>query len=189
MWLSILKAFATGHRELIFLKAHIHGIIGANLLGSQAMSSQEKSLFQQISARKVEKTDVLRSIQFVTLLLNKHYNKKVILLIDEYDVPVATKANNNGYYAEMLDVMKGLMQSLKDNQALRLAVITGSFTIPSMPVLPSLRQSTRRTWEIWRARAMRHCSRLMIECTRRSMRMTMTRFFAMGFRSLRNAAR
>ena len=146
MWLSILKAFATGHRELIFLKAHIHGIIGANLLGSQAMSSQEKSLFQQISA------------------------------------------NNNGYYAEMLDVMKGLLQALKDNQALRLAVITGSFTIPSMPALPSLRQSTRRTWEIWRARAMRHCSRLMIECTRRSMRMTMTRFFAMGFRSLRNAA-
>ena len=146
MWLSILKAFATGHRELIFLKAHIHGIIGANLLGSQAMSSQEKSLFQQISA------------------------------------------NNNGYYAEMLDVMKGLLQALKDNQALRLAVITGSFTISSMPALPSLRQSTRRTWEIWRARAMRHCSRLMIECTRRSMRMTMTRFFAMGFRSLRNAA-
>ena len=147
LWLSILKAFATGHRELIFLKAHIHGIIGANLLGSQAMSSQEKSLFQQI------------------------------------------KANNNGYYAEMLDVMKGLMQALKDNQALRLAVITGSFTIPSMPVLPSLRQSTRRILEIWRARVMRHCSRLMIECTRRSMRMTMTRFFAMGFRSLRNAAR
>lgn len=143
MWLSILKTFATGHRELIFLKAHIHGIIGANLLDSQAMSSQEKSLFQQISARKAEK----------------------------------------------LDVMKGLMQALKDNQVLRLAVITGSFTIPSMPVLPSLRQSTRRTLEIWRARAMRHCSRWMIECTRRSMRMTMTRFFAMGFRSLRNAAR
>ena len=42
--------------------------------------------------------------------------KPVILLIDEYDVPVA-KANNNGYYDEMLDVMKGLMQALKDNQA------------------------------------------------------------------------
>ena len=146
MWLSILKAFATGHRELIFLKAHIHGIIGANLLGSQAMSSQEKSLFQQISA------------------------------------------NNNGYYAEMLDVMKGLMQSLKDNQALRLAVITGSFTIPSMPALPSLRQSTRRTLEIWRARAMRHCSRLMIGCMQRSTRTTTIRSFAMGFLSLRNAA-
>ena len=48
--------------------------------------------------------------------------------IDEYDVPVA-KANNNGYYNEMLDVMKGLMQALKDNQALRFAVVTGCLKI------------------------------------------------------------
>ena len=51
-----------------------------------------------------------------------------LLLIDEYDVPVA-KANNNGYYNEMLDVMKGLMQALKDNQALRFAVVTGCLKI------------------------------------------------------------
>ena len=56
------------------------------------------------------------------------YAKPVILLIDEYDVPVA-KANNNGYYAEMLDVMKGLMQALKDNQALQFAVVTGCLKI------------------------------------------------------------
>lgn len=98
------------------------------LLDSQVISKQEKFLFQQISDRKAEKTDVLRSIQFLTLLLNKHYNKKVILLIDEYDVPVA-KANNNGYYTEMLDVMKGLMQALKDNQALQFAVVTGCLKI------------------------------------------------------------
>ena len=40
-------------------------------------------------------------------MMQQHYEKPVILLIDEYDVPVA-KANNNGYYNEMLDVMKGL---------------------------------------------------------------------------------
>ena len=49
----------------------------------------------------------------LTRMMQQHYGKPVILLIDEYDVPVA-KANNNGYYAEMLDVMKGLMQALKD---------------------------------------------------------------------------
>ena len=54
--------------------------------------------------------------------------KKVVVLIDEYDVPVA-KANNNGYYNEMLDVMKGLMQALKDNPALRFAVVTGCLKI------------------------------------------------------------
>ena len=60
----------------------------------------------------------------LTRMMQQHYGKPVILLIDEYDVPVA-KANNNGYYAEMLDVMKGLMQALKDNQALRFAVVNG----------------------------------------------------------------
>ena len=46
----------------------------------------------------------------LTRMMQRHYGKPIILLIDEYDVPVA-KANNNGYYNEMLDVMKGLMQA------------------------------------------------------------------------------
>ena len=98
------------------------------LLDSSAIREQEKSLFRRIGDRKADKTDVLRSVQFLTQLLNRHYNKKVILLIDEYDVPVA-KANNNGYYKEMLDVMKGLMQALKDNQSLSFAVVTGCLKI------------------------------------------------------------
>ena len=64
----------------------------------------------------------------LTRMIQQHYEKPVILLIDEYDVPVA-KANNNGYYNEMLDVMKGLMQALKDNPALRFAVVTGCLKI------------------------------------------------------------
>ena len=64
----------------------------------------------------------------LTRLMQQHYGKPVILLIDEYDVPVA-KANNNAYSAEMLDVMKGLLQALKDNQALRFAVVTGCLKI------------------------------------------------------------
>lgn len=64
----------------------------------------------------------------LTTMMQSYYAKPVILLIDEYDVPVA-KANNNGYYNEMLDVMKGLMQALKDNQALQFAVVTGCLKI------------------------------------------------------------
>ena len=119
--------FMDAYRQLIYEIALLYQN-HAYLLDSQAISKQEKFLFQQISDRKAEKTDVMRSIQFLTLLLNKYYNKKVILLIDEYDVPVA-KANNNGYYSEMLDVMKGLMQALKDNQALQFAVVTGCLKI------------------------------------------------------------
>ena len=98
------------------------------LLDSPVLSTQDKFYFQQIRNRKAEKTDILRSIQFLSRLLVRHYDEKVILLMDEYDVPVA-KANSNGYYREMLDVMKGLLQALKDNQAIRFAVITGCLKI------------------------------------------------------------
>lgn len=64
----------------------------------------------------------------LTKLLQQHYGKPVILLIDEYDVPLA-KATSHGYYNEMLDVMKGLMQALKDNRSLHFAVITGCLKI------------------------------------------------------------
>ena len=104
------------------------------LLESTALSEQDKFLFKQLRNRQSEKTDVMRSLQLLTRLLEQHYNKKVILLIDEYDVPVA-KANNHGYYNEMLDVMKGLMQALKDNTSLRFAVITGCLRIVKESIL------------------------------------------------------
>ena len=53
--------------------------------------------------------EVKSSLMLLTTMMQSYYAKPVILLIDEYDVPVA-KANNNGYYNEMLDVMKGLIQ-------------------------------------------------------------------------------
>ena len=98
------------------------------LLESEALDDQEKFIVRQLRDRQAGKTDVMRAIQLLTRLLNRYYNKKVVLLIDEYDVPVA-KANSHGYYNEMLDVMKGLMQALKDNQALRFAVVTGCLKI------------------------------------------------------------
>ncbi len=58
------------------------------------------------------------------------YGKPVILLIDEYDVPLA-KANENHYYREMLDVIRGIMStSLKSNEYLKFAVVTGCLRIP-----------------------------------------------------------
>ena len=69
------------------------------------------------------------SIVLLMRLMRNHYGKPVILLIDEYDVPIA-KASAKGYYPEMLEVIKGLMSTaLKDNDALRFAVITGCLRI------------------------------------------------------------
>ena len=99
-----------------------------NLLKSTALSDRDKFLFKQLQERQAGKTDIMRSLQFLTRLLEQHYGKKVILLIDEYDVPIA-KANSHGYYNEMMDVIKGLMQALKDNPSLHFAVIAGRLTI------------------------------------------------------------
>lgn len=99
-----------------------------NLLKSTALSDRDKFLFKQLQERQAGKTDIMRSLQFLTRLLEQHYGKKVILLIDEYDVPIA-KANSHGYYNKMMDVIKGLMQALKDNPSLHFAVITGCLKI------------------------------------------------------------
>ena len=62
-------------------------------------------------------------------MMESYYRKPVILLLDEYDVPLA-KASRNGYYKEMLTVIKGMMSTaLKDNQFLKFAIITGCLKI------------------------------------------------------------
>lgn len=98
------------------------------LLDSDKLDSFDKEIVKQLIQGTASARDTKGSLMLLTRLMYQQYGKPVILLIDEYDVPVA-KANRNGYYEEMLDVMKGLMQALKDNQALCFAVITGCLKI------------------------------------------------------------
>lgn len=98
------------------------------LLDSDQISEYDKAIAKQLVLGDASVKDTKGSLLLLTRLLQQHYGKPVILLIDEYDVPVA-KANSHGYYNEMLDVMKGLMQALKDNQSLLFAVITGCLKI------------------------------------------------------------
>ena len=61
--------------------------------------------------------------------MRQHYDRQVIFLLDEYDVPVA-KASSHGYYAQMMEVIKALMSTtLKDNASLQFAVLTGCLKI------------------------------------------------------------
>ena len=98
------------------------------LLDSDKVDGYDKEIVKQLIQGTASAKDTKGSLMLLTRLMYQQYGKPVILLIDEYDVPVA-KANRNGYYEEMLDVMKGLMQALKDNQALCFAVITGCLKI------------------------------------------------------------
>lgn len=98
------------------------------LLESEKVCDSDKEIIKRIMRRDTSLTDIKGSLMLLTKLLQQHYEKPVILLIDEYDVPVA-KANSNGYYKEMLDVMKAIMQALKDNDSLKFAVVTGCLKI------------------------------------------------------------
>lgn len=98
------------------------------LFEDDKISEYDKAIAKQLARADASVKDTKGSLLLLTKMMRQHYGKPVILLIDEYDVPVA-KANSHGYYNEMLDVMKGLIQALKDNQSLRFAVITGCLKI------------------------------------------------------------
>lgn len=98
------------------------------LLKNAKIADYDKESLKRILQKKATETEIKNSLQLLTRMMQTYYGKPVILLIDEYDVLVA-KANMHEYYKEMLDLMKGIMQALKDNSALGFAVITGCLKI------------------------------------------------------------
>ena len=107
------------------------------LLDSDKISEYDKELARQLIQGVASAKDIKSSLLFLTRLMQQYYGKKAVLLIDEYDVPVA-KASSHGYYKEMLDVMKGLMLALKDNTSLCFAVITGCLKIAKESIFTGL---------------------------------------------------
>ena len=102
------------------------------LASSDQINPDDRKIFQKLSDLVNGKpTDAMlkTSLSLLMQMMKAHYGKPVILLIDEYDVPIA-KASANGYYAEMLEIIRGMLSTaLKDNDALRFAVITGCLRI------------------------------------------------------------
>ena len=98
------------------------------LLESTQVPHEHKETMRRLLQKTASDDELSSSLLLLTHMMQAHYGKPIILLIDEYDVPLA-KASANGYYKEMLDVMKGIMQAMKDNSALQLAVITGCLRI------------------------------------------------------------
>ena len=85
-----------------------------------------------------EADDITDSIRLLSELLYKHYGKKTIIIIDEYDVPL-DKAFQNGYYHEMVALLRGLFgQALKTNDFLQFAVLTGCLRISKESIFTGL---------------------------------------------------
>lgn len=102
----------------------------APILSNTVADKDDEEIFLNLKAKSAWEDDVKSSLKTIMRMLNAVYGKKVILLIDEYDVPLAKASEKdtakNGYYSKMLDVIKGIMSTaLKDNGFLQFAVITG----------------------------------------------------------------
>lgn len=93
------------------------------------VSNEYKEMFARLKKQEGTLTDVKCGLLIIMKMMQIYYNKPVILLLDEYDVPVA-KASAGGYYNEMMEVIKAIMSTtLKDNSSLCFAVITGCLKI------------------------------------------------------------
>ena len=98
------------------------------------IDKDDLEVFARLKAQKGSPSDVQNSLKTIMRMMHAVFGKKVILLIDEYDVPLANASEKdtaqNQYYSRMLDVIKGIMSTaLKDNAFLQFAVITGCLHI------------------------------------------------------------
>ena len=101
---------------------------------NKSIDSADAEIFERLRYQKGSLSDVKGSLKTIMRMMNAVYGKPVILLIDEYDVPLAKASEKNTmqnrYYEQMLDVIKGMLSvALKTNEYLKLAVVTGCLRI------------------------------------------------------------
>ena len=103
---------------------------------SDALTDEDKAYFVKMLTGTDE--NINDSLRKLSQLLYKHYGKKVVILIDEYDVPL-DKAYQNGYYHEMVSLIRGLFgQALKTNDYLQFAILTGCLRISKESIFTGL---------------------------------------------------
>ena len=108
------------------------------LLDSDRLTAVDKALFSELLDREMEEDTLVSSLQELTELLEIHFGQQVIVLIDEYDVPLA-KANQNGYYDEMALLLRNFFENvLKTNDSLEFAVLTGCLRIAKESIFNGL---------------------------------------------------
>ena len=113
------------------------------LADSDKLTQIEREQYKGLTIMKngrlaFDKEKLISSLQLLSQLLYKHYGKKTVILIDEYDVPL-DKAFQNGYYNEMVSLIRGLFgQALKTNEFLQFAVLTGCLRISKESIFTGL---------------------------------------------------
>ena len=99
-----------------------------NLQHSEKVHPDDVARFRKLKSETAELEDITSSLKTIMRMMNAVYDKPVILLIDEYDVPLAKAeaTKSKEFYTQMLNVIRGIMSiSLKTNEYLKFAVVTG----------------------------------------------------------------
>ncbi len=108
------------------------------LLESDGLSESDKREYRRLLDSSMDESTFCSSLRTLSEMLEKHHHTKVILLIDEYDVPLA-KAHTKGYYDQMVSLIRNLLnEALKTNSSLKLAVLTGCLRISKESIFTGL---------------------------------------------------
>lgn len=108
------------------------------LLKKRELDDIDKRMFDELLSGEMSQDTLVYSLRELSELLEKHYGEKVIVLIDEYDVPLA-KANENGYYEKMILLIRNLFENvLKTNDSLKFAVLTGCLRVAKDSIFTGL---------------------------------------------------
>jgi len=105
---------------------------------SEKMDDVDKEEFRDLEFKEADEANLIDSLFLLTRMMRVHYGKPAILLIDEYDVPLAS-ANENGYYDKMLQLLHSMLNSaLKGNPYLEFGILMGCLRISNRSIFTGL---------------------------------------------------
>lgn len=143
---SVNGADYTTARSLMCLTIGKEAMKFYDLLDSDRLTDEDKEVYRQLinvdstgqGVYAMSDTTLMGSLNTLSALLEKHYGSKVVILIDEYDVPLA-KANEQGYYDQMIMLIRNMFeQALKTNNSLHFAVLTGCLRVSKESIFTGL---------------------------------------------------
>ena len=107
-------------------------------MSGDKLSEKQKEQMKSLMSDNMKDTELMTALWILSSILKEYYGKKVIILIDEYDVPL-DKAFENNYYNEMIILLRNMLeQSLKTNDNLYMAVLTGCLRIARESIFTGL---------------------------------------------------
>lgn len=107
-------------------------------MSGDKLSEKQKEQMKSLMSDNMKDTELMTALWILSFILKEYYGKKVIILIDEYDVPL-DKAFENNYYNEMIILLRNMLeQSLKTNDNLYMAVLTGCLRIARESIFTGL---------------------------------------------------